>query len=170
VPWQLEPSYLGDWIGLRTLNEDGRLLHGSVPCGHQDVPREVCGICICLLSLWYLVSHIGLVSCSYRLTLLHMIEHFPTTSLSDLPQLFICAVQAPAQQHPPRSLGQGTGAHPPTHPTPSQAREDAGLVLPCGAHCQLAAARPCRSSAAAGSPQVLAAQRPVYVYSAALNN
>ena len=42
LPWQLEPSYIGDWTGLRTLQESGRLVHGSVPCGHQDVPRATC--------------------------------------------------------------------------------------------------------------------------------
>jgi palmitoyl-protein thioesterase len=42
VPMALSPSYLGDWIGLRTLDDGGRLKRFSVSCGHQDMPRDDC--------------------------------------------------------------------------------------------------------------------------------
>ncbi len=42
TPWNQTQSYQEDWIGLRTLQESGRLLHWSIPCGHQDIPRDDC--------------------------------------------------------------------------------------------------------------------------------
>jgi palmitoyl-protein thioesterase len=35
-------GYKGDWIGLKTLNEGGRLERFAVECTHQDLPRLVC--------------------------------------------------------------------------------------------------------------------------------
>eukprot|EP01121_Diplochlamys_sp_Union-15-3_P016236 TRINITY_DN5489_c0_g1_i1.p1 TRINITY_DN5489_c0_g1~~TRINITY_DN5489_c0_g1_i1.p1 ORF type:complete len:303 (-),score=36.20 TRINITY_DN5489_c0_g1_i1:19-927(-) len=31
-----------DWLGLQTLFKSSRLTFKSVPCGHQDIPRDVC--------------------------------------------------------------------------------------------------------------------------------
>uniref|UniRef100_A0A7S1LKN7 GPI inositol-deacylase n=2 Tax=Neobodo designis TaxID=312471 RepID=A0A7S1LKN7_NEODS len=35
-------GYKGDWIGLKTLNEAGRLQRLAAKCTHQDLPREQC--------------------------------------------------------------------------------------------------------------------------------
>jgi len=42
VEWNQTSQYKEDWIGTRTLYQTGRLLHESVPCGHQDIPRSDC--------------------------------------------------------------------------------------------------------------------------------
>jgi len=42
VPLNETEGYQQDWIGLRTLNEAGKLLFHTVPCGHEDIPRDVC--------------------------------------------------------------------------------------------------------------------------------
>ena len=42
VPLTNSTAYVEDWIGLRTLHEMKKLKFLSVPCGHQDVPRETC--------------------------------------------------------------------------------------------------------------------------------
>ena len=42
VPYDQSDGYKGDWIGLRTLDEAGKLDFLEVPCSHQDVPRDVC--------------------------------------------------------------------------------------------------------------------------------
>jgi len=39
-------QYLGDWLGLQTMDIQGRLLMHSVPCGHTQIPRG-CG------KIWY---------------------------------------------------------------------------------------------------------------------
>jgi len=36
------PGYLGDWVGLKTLHEQGRLTLAAVNCTHQDMPRASC--------------------------------------------------------------------------------------------------------------------------------
>ena len=36
------PGYKGDWIGLKTLNEAGKIDRVAFPCKHQDLPRAVC--------------------------------------------------------------------------------------------------------------------------------
>jgi len=40
--WNEGPAYTEDWIGLRTLDEAGKLTHWQVACSHQDVPRDDC--------------------------------------------------------------------------------------------------------------------------------
>jgi len=35
-------QYNGDWLGLKTLDETKRLSIYSIPCPHQDMPRDVC--------------------------------------------------------------------------------------------------------------------------------
>lgn len=35
-------QYLEDWLGLRTLDQAGKLILHSVDCYHQDVPRDTC--------------------------------------------------------------------------------------------------------------------------------
>ncbi len=42
VPFLQSAQYTQDLIGLRTLYARGALKFGSVPCGHQDMPRDVC--------------------------------------------------------------------------------------------------------------------------------
>ena len=42
VDWNQTEAYSEDWIGLRTLQESGRLLRWSVPCSHADMPRVDC--------------------------------------------------------------------------------------------------------------------------------
>jgi len=42
VPFNATNTYVGDWLGLRSLNEQGKLIMGAVPCHRQDVPRAVC--------------------------------------------------------------------------------------------------------------------------------
>lgn len=36
------PTYVGDWIGLKTLDQSGKLHMVSVNCTHQDLPANVC--------------------------------------------------------------------------------------------------------------------------------
>jgi len=40
--WNQTHQYIDDWLGLQTLYKAGKLLHYSVPCGHQDIPRSSC--------------------------------------------------------------------------------------------------------------------------------
>jgi len=40
--WQNTEQYTENWLGLKTLYEQGRLEHQSVPCPHQDIPRASC--------------------------------------------------------------------------------------------------------------------------------
>jgi len=42
VPIQQSDQWNGDWLGLKTLFTQGKLSFGSVPCDHQDIPRDVC--------------------------------------------------------------------------------------------------------------------------------
>jgi len=42
LPLQNSTQWTGDWLGLRTLYESNRLSFKSVPCDHQDIPRDVC--------------------------------------------------------------------------------------------------------------------------------
>jgi len=42
VPVENSIQWTEDWLGLRTLYESGRLLFKSLPCDHQDIPRDVC--------------------------------------------------------------------------------------------------------------------------------
>ena len=42
LPLRQSPWYTEDWLGLRTLDEAGRLTTWEVPCAHLDVPRAVC--------------------------------------------------------------------------------------------------------------------------------
>jgi len=42
VPLQNSTQWTEDWLGLRTLYESGRLNFASVPCNHQDIPRDDC--------------------------------------------------------------------------------------------------------------------------------
>ena len=42
LPLRQSPWYTEDWLGLRTLDEAGRLTTWEVPCAHSDVPRAVC--------------------------------------------------------------------------------------------------------------------------------
>lgn len=42
VPWNETKMYLEDWIGLRTLNDSGRLLHGAIPCTHIGLKEPSC--------------------------------------------------------------------------------------------------------------------------------
>jgi len=36
------PQYQQDWIGLQTLDKAGKLLWGTAPCSHQNIPTESC--------------------------------------------------------------------------------------------------------------------------------
>jgi len=40
--YTLLPDWTDDWIGMRTLASQNKLQMQSVPCGHQDIPRDVC--------------------------------------------------------------------------------------------------------------------------------
>jgi len=42
VPMNQTQGYAEDWIGLRTLNEADKMIFKTVPCGHEDIPRDVC--------------------------------------------------------------------------------------------------------------------------------
>jgi len=42
VPLNQSAQYQQDWLGLKTLDSAGRLQLRSVPCGHQDIPRDSC--------------------------------------------------------------------------------------------------------------------------------
>jgi palmitoyl-protein thioesterase len=42
VPFLQSDTYTQNLIGLKTLYDRGSLKFGSVPCGHQDVPRDLC--------------------------------------------------------------------------------------------------------------------------------
>lgn len=42
MPLKQSKQYIEDWIGLRTLDESGRLQLEAIDCDHQDVPRDVC--------------------------------------------------------------------------------------------------------------------------------
>jgi len=42
LPLQNSTLWTEDWLGLRTLSESGRLSFKSLPCDHQDIPRDVC--------------------------------------------------------------------------------------------------------------------------------
>eukprot|EP01125_Pyxidicula_operculata_P021320 TRINITY_DN8151_c0_g1_i1.p1 TRINITY_DN8151_c0_g1~~TRINITY_DN8151_c0_g1_i1.p1 ORF type:complete len:302 (-),score=57.61 TRINITY_DN8151_c0_g1_i1:76-981(-) len=39
---QSTDQYVQDWLGLRTLDQSGRLQLKSVPCGHSEIPRDSC--------------------------------------------------------------------------------------------------------------------------------
>jgi palmitoyl-protein thioesterase len=41
-PMNQTDLYNQDWIGLKTLNEQGKVKFVSVPCDHQDIPRDTC--------------------------------------------------------------------------------------------------------------------------------
>jgi pimeloyl-ACP methyl ester carboxylesterase len=40
--WNETDGYKGDWLGLRTLDQSGRLSIVGIQCHHQDYPRETC--------------------------------------------------------------------------------------------------------------------------------
>jgi len=40
--YKLLPDWTDDWIGMRSLASKGKLLTYSTPCGHQNIPRDVC--------------------------------------------------------------------------------------------------------------------------------
>jgi palmitoyl-protein thioesterase len=42
VPMRQTPDYLGDWIGLQTLDRRGKLETHGVNCTHSDLPRQTC--------------------------------------------------------------------------------------------------------------------------------
>jgi len=42
LPLQNSTQWTEDWLGLRTLYDSGRLIFKSLPCDHQDIPRDVC--------------------------------------------------------------------------------------------------------------------------------
>jgi palmitoyl-protein thioesterase len=42
VPLKQSDFFLSDYIGVRALDEAGRLSLVEVPCGHQDFPRDDC--------------------------------------------------------------------------------------------------------------------------------
>eukprot|EP00041_Stephanoeca_diplocostata_P019665 m.427572 g.427572 ORF g.427572 m.427572 type:complete len:311 (+) comp21363_c1_seq6:296-1228(+) len=42
VEWNQTRSYLEDWIGLKLLQDSGKLVRWSVPCTHADIPRADC--------------------------------------------------------------------------------------------------------------------------------
>jgi len=42
VPMMHTPDYVGDWIGLQTLNKAGKLTTAGVVCTHQNLPRSAC--------------------------------------------------------------------------------------------------------------------------------
>lgn len=42
IPFLQSDQYTKNLIGLKTLYDRGSLHFGSVPCGHQDMPRDVC--------------------------------------------------------------------------------------------------------------------------------
>eukprot|EP00035_Acanthoeca_spectabilis_P037041 m.43264 g.43264 ORF g.43264 m.43264 type:complete len:304 (-) comp8407_c0_seq1:1684-2595(-) len=42
VPLRETEGYLGDWIGLKTLDKSGRLILNKCNCTHQDYPRPDC--------------------------------------------------------------------------------------------------------------------------------
>ncbi|KAJ6239224.1 lysosomal thioesterase ppt2 [Anaeramoeba flamelloides] len=42
IPYNTTQAYKEDWIGLRTLNENGRLQFRSCDCHHPDYPKENC--------------------------------------------------------------------------------------------------------------------------------
>ena len=41
-PFNQTPAYVGDWLGMRTLNEAGKVQLRQTNCPHQDLPRNVC--------------------------------------------------------------------------------------------------------------------------------
>lgn len=44
VPFNQSVSYKEDWIGLRTLDEAGKIVRWTANCSHADLPREVCKV------------------------------------------------------------------------------------------------------------------------------
>jgi len=42
LPLQNSTQWTEDWLGLKTLSDSGRLTFKSLPCDHQDIPRDVC--------------------------------------------------------------------------------------------------------------------------------
>ena len=38
----MTPRYLGNWLGLQTLDQAGRVQLRQTNCPHQDLPRDVC--------------------------------------------------------------------------------------------------------------------------------
>jgi len=42
IPLRNTDQYVQDWLGLQTLDKNNKLFIQSVPCGHQDIPRDVC--------------------------------------------------------------------------------------------------------------------------------
>lgn len=42
VPMRQTPDYVGDWIGLQSLDRAGKLQTVGVNCQHADLPRQVC--------------------------------------------------------------------------------------------------------------------------------
>ena len=42
LKWNETPLYKNDLIGLKTLNDTGRLAFATVPCEHQNIPRLSC--------------------------------------------------------------------------------------------------------------------------------
>jgi len=43
VPMRQSEQYLGDWLGLKTLDSQGKIEQQSVPCGHTDITKTACG-------------------------------------------------------------------------------------------------------------------------------
>lgn len=41
-PFNMTPGYLGNWLGLQTLDVAGRVQLRQTNCPHQDLPRDVC--------------------------------------------------------------------------------------------------------------------------------
>jgi len=42
VPLRQSDQYNQDWIGLQTLDQNGKLITQGIQCHHQDIPRDVC--------------------------------------------------------------------------------------------------------------------------------
>jgi len=42
VPMNQSKAFIEDWIGLKSLYDQGKLLMEPVPCDHQDIPRDDC--------------------------------------------------------------------------------------------------------------------------------
>lgn len=41
-PYYVLPDFTEDWIGLKTLQQQKKLILVTVPCGHQNIPRDQC--------------------------------------------------------------------------------------------------------------------------------
>jgi len=43
VPMRESAQYIGDWLGLQTLDHQGKIDMQSVPCGHVEITKTACG-------------------------------------------------------------------------------------------------------------------------------